>query len=83
MIQVVPKDCGLPVRVATQVSIDIMTFNTEAPNFSTHYKVCDEDGAVIEAGNYPIDLLPVPTSFSGFITAVEDAVLDYLTLVRV
>lgn len=82
MIQVVPKDCGLPVRVATQVSIDVMTFNTEAPNFSTHYKVCDADGKVLQSGNYAIDTYAALHSFSQLLTEIEDAVLNYLTLVR-
>jgi hypothetical protein len=82
MIQVVNKETGLPTETVTQVSIDVMTFNTEAPNINTYYKCCDENGKVVQSGNYSIAVIPVQTSFENTITEIENAVLSYLTLVR-
>jgi hypothetical protein len=81
MIQVVPKMTGLPEVEATQVSVDVMTFNTESPTANTYYRVCDVDGKTLEQGNYLCSLVAA-TPFNTVMTSVEDQVLAYLTLVR-
>lgn len=81
-IQVIPKMTGLPEVEATQVSIDVMTFSTEAVTVNTYYRVMDVDGKVLQSGNLPIDPIVTTNTFTSVMTAIEDATLTALTLVR-